>query len=303
MNYFPNGVEEISLLKFIATFEYLNEKDTKYFFKSKNYYRKRLASLVEKKYIRKIKTNYILDEIGIEYVKLLNMNYTKINRNKSYLPRLLYISHIAAFYYCCNNVKFTPSFNMKNKERITTTARKFIGVLQIDGIEYLTYHISNRHDNKYIASVIYDIQKEKNYRNIIVFVNNINRFKLNDFAFGNNQVLLIEDTDENKERLKYMYNIKWSKVIEDFYNNNVYLAEYNFCDYTDYKNKYVSTFDFLDTEKINRIKYFVSENLNRKVDIICSKELHPIIRKEIPSANFIIIDLDKYIEKERRYYD
>ena len=36
MNYFPNGVEEISLLKFIATFEYLNEKDTKYFFKSKN---------------------------------------------------------------------------------------------------------------------------------------------------------------------------------------------------------------------------------------------------------------------------
>ena len=135
MNYFPNGVEEISLLRFIATFEYLNEKDTKYFFKSKNYYRKRLASLVEKKYIRKIKTNYILDEIGIEYAKLFNMNYTKINRNKNYLPRLLYISHIAAFYYCCNNVKFTPSFNMKNKERITTTARKFIGVLQIDGIE------------------------------------------------------------------------------------------------------------------------------------------------------------------------
>lgn len=303
MNYFPSGNEEITLLKFIAKFQYLNTNDTKYFFKSKAYYKKRITHLTEIKYLKRVKYDLVLDEVGISYVKQNNFQYNTRNRNKKYLPRLQYISHLAAMFYNSKTIKYTPSFSIKDKEIFTTTARKYIGILEISGIEYLTYHITSKHDNKYILSVIYDIQKEHKYRNTIVLVNNLNRININDFTFGNNQVLLIEDSDINREKLEYLHRIDWQKVIEKYYKNRVYLAGYNFCDYTDYKNKYVLIFSFLDTEKINRVKYFLRENKNKTVDVICPREIEYYIRKELPNANYTIIDLENYSVKEINIYD
>lgn len=303
MNYFPNGDEEISLIKFIAKFQYLSVNDAKYFFSTKKYYKKRITNLVQKKLIRRIKLNLVLDELGIEYAKLFNFEYTPLNRNKKYLPRLLYISNLGAYFHNCKTIKYTPSFTMKDKEMFTITARKFIGILDINGIEYLTYHISEEHDKKYLNSVIYDIQKERKYKNIIVFINDINRINNLDFAFGNNQVLIIEDNEINRERLKYLHSINWLKIITEYYKDKAYLSEYNFCDYTDYKNKYISNFYFLDTEKINRIKYFLRENKNKNADIICNKEIAIELKKEFPNAHYNIVELEKYIDKERNIYD
>lgn len=303
MNYFPNGDEEISLVKFIAKFQYLSVNDTKYFFSTQKYYRARITSLVKKKYLRRIKSTLVLNEIGIEYCKLFNFEYTVLNRNQKYLPRLLYISNLGAFFHSSKNIKYIPSYAIKDKEMFTITARKFIGVFDINGIEYLAYHISPEHDNKYIKSVIYDIQKEHKYRNIIVFVNDIKRINMQDFAFGYNQVLIIEDTEINREMIKTLHSIDWSKMIQKIYKNRVCLSEYNFCDYTDHKNKYISYFYFVDSEKINRIKYFLRENKNKNADIICPKEIKGLIQKELPNANFITIDLEEYIDKERNVYD
>ncbi len=303
MNYFPNGDEEISLIKFVAKFQYLYANDSKYFFKTKDYYRKRIISLVDKKYLRRINVNLVLGELGIEYVKSFHYEYNVLNRNKKYLPRLLYISNLGAYFFACKTITFIPSFDIKDKEILTTTARKFVGIFNISGIDYLTYYISGEHTKQYLSSVIYDIQKERNYSNILVLVNDLTRIDVSDFAFGLNQVLVAEDNEYNREKLKYTHNINWHKVIEDYYKNKVYLAEYRFCDYTDYQNKYVSTFYFLDTEKINRIKQFLRENKNKNADIICSSELKNEIQKEIPNANYITIDLEKYIDKERRFYE
>ncbi|MBQ3413833.1 MAG: hypothetical protein IJH39_00465 [Clostridia bacterium] len=303
MNYFPSGNEEITLLKFIAKFQYLNTNDTKYFFKSKAYYKKRITHLAEIKYLKRVKYDLVLDEVGISYVKQNNFQYNTRNRNKKYLPRLQYISHLAAMFYNSKTIKYTPSFSIKDKEIFTTTARKYIGILEISGIEYLTYHITSKHDNKYILSVIYDIQKEHKYRNTIVLVNNLNRININDFTFGNNQVLLIEDSDINREKLEYLHRIDWQKIINNYYNNKVFLAGYNFCDYTDYKTKFILTFSFLDTEKINRVKYFLRENKNKTIDIFCPREIEYYIRKELPNANYTIIDLEDYIVKEINIYD
>lgn len=110
MNYFLHNEEEISLIKFIAKFQYLNVNDSKYFFNSKKYYKKRITNLVEKKYLRRLRLNLVLDELGIEYVKLFNFTYLALNRNKKYLSRLLYISNLGAFYHNCITVQFTPSF-------------------------------------------------------------------------------------------------------------------------------------------------------------------------------------------------
>lgn len=303
MNYFPNNEEEISLLKFIAKYQYINTNDTKYFFESKTYYKKRITHLIEIKYLKRVKYDLVLDEVGISYVKQKNFQYNMRNRNKKYLPRLQYISHIAAMFYNNKTIKYIPSFSMKDKEIFTITARKYIGVLEILGIEYLTYHITSKHDNKYILSVIYDIQKEHKYRNIIVLVNNLNRININDFTFGDNEVLLVEDSDINKEKLEYLHRIDWQRIINNYYNNKVFLSGYNFCDYTDYNNKYVLTFSFLDTEKINRSKYFLRENKNKNIDVICTKELEYYIRKELPNANYIIIDLEDNIVKDIKVYD
>lgn len=152
-------------------------------------------------------------------------------------------------------------------------------------------------------SIIYDIQKEKKFKNIIVLVNDINRINLNDFAFGVNKVLIIEDNKKNREKLKYLHSINWSKIINDNFRNRLFFSEYNFCDYTDYKNKYVSTFYYLDTEKINRIKYFLRENKNKNAHIICNSELETEIKKELPNADYIVVDLEDYIDKERNVYD
>lgn len=126
MNYFPNNDEEISLVKFIAKFQYLAVNDTKYFFSTKKYYRKRITSLVEKKFLRRTKSTLVLDELGVEYCKLFNYEYTQLNRNKKYLPRLLYLSSLGAFYNNSKEIQFTPSFSIKNKEMFTITARRFI---------------------------------------------------------------------------------------------------------------------------------------------------------------------------------
>ena len=303
MNYFPNGEEEISLIKFLAKYQYLKTSDAKYFFSSKKYYRNRVNNLISKKFLKKVKLNLMLDELGIEYVKLLKYEYNTRNRNQKYLSRLLYLSNFAAFYHNCKTITFTPSFAIKDKNIFTITARRFIGILNINGFDYLTYRISKKHTNKYITSVIYDIEKEKIYKNIIVFVDDIKRLDIERFAFGLNNVLLIEDNDTNREQLKYLNSVNWYKLIQDIYKNKICLSEYSFCDYTDHKSKYISTFYFLDTEKINRIKYFLRENKNKNADIICTPDLEKEIRKELPFCNYMVVNLEKYIDKIRNVYD
>lgn len=305
MNNFPNGPEEISLLEFISKYQYLDTKDAQYFFNTQKYYKKRISNLVAKNYLKRTKSHHlILGELGVEFAELFNFEYNKLNRNQKYLPRLLYISKLAAFYNKCNTAKFIPSFSMKEKQEFTITSRKFIGVLEINGIEYLTYHITEEHDDKYIRLIIYDIQKEKRYKNIIILVNDTHRIKIKDFTFGMNQVLIIHDTEENREKLKYLHSLDWYNVVREQYKRfNIYLSDYNFCEYTDYKNKYISTFYFFDTEKVNRINYFLKENKDKNADIVCNSQIKQGLIKELPNCNYDVIDLEKYIDKEPFYYD
>lgn len=303
MNYFPNGNEEISLIKFISKYQYLNAIDAQYFFSSKKYYKQRISNLVKKKFLRRIKLNLVLDELGVEYAKMSNFEYNKLNRNKKYLLRLLYLSNLGAFFNNCNTINFIPSFSIKDKQIFTTTSRKFAGIFEINGFDYLTYQITSEHDSKYLRSVVYDIQKEKTYKNIIILIDDISKININDFAFGMNEVLIVTDDTNNREKLKYLHSINWTRIINKYYKNRVDLSEYRFCDYTDYRNTYVSYFYFLDTEKINRIKQFLRENKNKNADIICNTELEKEIKKELPMARYITVNLEEYIDKERNYYD
>ncbi len=301
LGYFPTNKEEISLIKFIVKYQYLNVNDAKYFFNSSRYYRNRIKNLIDKNFLRKIKRILVLGKSGIPYVKILNFEYNKLNKNQEYRERLLRLSNIAAFYHNCNTAHFIPSFEIKDKKVFTTTGRRFIGIFDINGFEYLAYQILKEHDNKYIESVAYDIQKEMKYKNIIIFVNDIHRIDLSNFAFGTNQILVIEDNEINREKLKYLHSIRWKELVDKCYKG-VYLSKYNFCEYTNDKDKFINTFYFIDTEKIIRIKFFMRENHSRRACIICNAELETILRKELPNANFCVVDLENYIDRERIYY-
>lgn len=302
MRKFINSEEEISLIKFIAEYQYINVRDAKYFFKSSRYYRNRIRNLIEKDILKKEKWCLALGKTGIQYCKQVSINYIKLNRNNKYKQRLLKLSNIAAYYQNCETVKFIPSFLIKDKEVFTTTSRRYIGIFNISGIEYLTYKITKEHDNKYIASVIYDIQKEKRYGNIIVLVDDIKRIKLEDFEFGHNSVLIIEDNDVNREKLKYLHSIRWDRLIDKHYKG-AHLSEYGFCEYASKDGKYINTFYFIDTEKINRFKHFIRQSSTKRAYVVCDIGLENELRAELPSAYYCSISLDEYIDKKRRIYE
>ncbi len=302
MSYFPINNDEISLIKFIAKYQYLNVKDAKYFFNSSRYYRNRIKALIDKKFLRKIKWTLVLGKSGIQYVQLLNLEYNKLNKNQQYKERLLNLSNIAAFYHNCNTVSFIPSFAIRDRAVFTTTGRRFIGLLNINGFEYLTYQILEEHDNKYIESVAYDIQKEMNYKNFIILVNNINRINLDDFAFGKNKVLVIEDNENNREKLKYLHSIRWNELIDEYFKD-VHLSEYTFCEYSNNKDKYINAFYFIDTEKIIRFKYFINESSTKRAYIVCDMKLEEDLRKKLPNANYCVVNMEKYIDKKKRVFE
>lgn len=302
MKTFLNGEEEINLLKFLAKYQYLRTGDVKYIFESNAYYRKRINSLINKRYLNRKKLRITLGAMGIEYVKIKGFEYNKLNKNKQYRLRLLNVSSIAAFYYYNDIVDFFPSSDVKDAKSFTAKSRKYIGILSIDRFKYLTYYISKEHDQNYIASILWDIQKEKNYRNIIIFVEDIRKINYDDFVFGKHEVLIVENNDSDKLLLQYYNRMHWEWVIEKYYGRKTVLSEYSFCDFTNHKDKFVSFFYFLDTEKINRIKYFIRENKEKKADILCSKELRKKLEPILPNQNYLEIDLDKYTKKEKINY-
>ena len=69
VSYFPTNEEEISLIKFIAKYQYLNVSDAKYFFNSSRYYRNRIKNLIDKNFLRRIRWMLVLGKSGIQYVK------------------------------------------------------------------------------------------------------------------------------------------------------------------------------------------------------------------------------------------
>ena len=88
MSYFLNSDEEINLIKFIAKYQYLSVNDTKYFFSSGSYFKKRITKLIQKGFLKRTRLKLVLGKLGIEYVKLLNCEYTRLNRNTRYVEKV-----------------------------------------------------------------------------------------------------------------------------------------------------------------------------------------------------------------------
>lgn len=245
----------------------------------------------------------MLGVYGHDFIKLKGMKSQSLVYQDKYADRLKFMSHLAALYNKDKYISFIPSFEMKDKEVFTETARKYIGILNIFGTKYLTYHISENHSKHYINSVIYDLQKEMKHKNVIVLVDDLSRIKISDFAFGLNSVIICKDSDDELNQLKYLHQINWKEIIEQEYNTKVNLSEYNFCEYVGENQKYFTSFFFIDGEKINRIDTFLRNNKNKKIDVVCNELIINYLGKEIPLSNFRIININDYIEKDINVYE
>ena len=262
-------------------------------------------NIIKKEYeillIRRTNSTLVLTPTGIQFLKSINSTYNKRNPNLEYRSRLLFLSNFAAYYHNCPTVSFIPSFDIKNHECYTITSRRYIGLLNINGTTYLAYRITKNHDKKYIGSVVYDIERESEYRNYIIFVDDMSLIKLEDFTFGYNQVLIVEDNEQNREKLKYLNSINWYAIINKEYKSPI-LSWYDYCDYIDIKNRFISFFYFLDIEKTNRILQFLNESKEKHVDIVCSKEIKEKLQKILPRVKYNVLNLGKYIDRKRNIY-
>ena len=81
------------------------------------------------------------------------------------------------------------------------------GKMNINGIYYLVYYVPKKCDKRYMASVIYDMEKESKYKNFIILTEDMQNVKMNDLVFGKNQVLVLQDNECNREKLKYLYSV------------------------------------------------------------------------------------------------
>ena len=298
---FPTDKSEIDLIKFINTYQYLSPKDLQYFFNT-TYYPKRIAKLIQNNILRRYKKFLVLGEDGYNFMKILGIETNKLRYQEKYANRLKFMSHLAAVLKS-SEVTFIPSFQIKNKTAFTESSRKYIGILNIFGTKYLTYHISNSHTDKYLNSVMYDLQKELKYKNIVILIDDISRIDFLKFSFGFNSVIICEDTDEALEKLKYLQQINWTKAIKTEFKENIFLSDLNFCDYTNNKDLYISCFYFVDTEKINKIDTFINNNIHKNVNIICPNSVVQYLKNKLPNCKFHVINIANFIEKEIIFYE
>ena len=183
-----------------------------YFFNT-TYYPKRIAKLIQNNILRRYKKFLVLGEDGYNFMKILGIETNKLRYQEKYANRLKFMSYLVLILKH-SNATFISSFQQKNKTAFTESSRKYIGILNILGAKYLTYYISSSHTDKYLKSVMYDLQKELKYKNIVILIDDISRIDFLKFSFGFNSVIICGDTDESLEKLKYLQQINWNKAIK-----------------------------------------------------------------------------------------
>lgn len=162
--------EDEKVIKYLSKYKIMLVEDTKLIYKSEWYHRKRIKRLIEEGYVKKYKFYYIeLDRNGRRFVGKVGKDYIKNKNNVSYMERLKELSHLATM-TIDSNVEINPSWEMKDNNIFTDTARKYLAEMIVNNQKYLIYYISEKKEKRYIHQLFYDINKVFNYDSIIIFI-------------------------------------------------------------------------------------------------------------------------------------
>ena len=272
--------------------------DCKLIYNAKDYHRKRLKVLEKEKYIRRINKFYVkLDDRGTRMVKDFGYDYNFSCRRKEYVDRLNEVARIAAL-TIDSNIDFIASWNLKDNNVYTQTSRKYLGKLTYQLKDRMVYYISKDKQITYISQIINDIQKLIEYKDIIIFIENI-RILNNDksFVFGKETTLIINPTIHNLSIMRKLEKIDIYQIVKKIYNDKeILLSNWKKADYMTEDRKYIILMPFIDTEKLHKLNLFYRNNqkINRKIDIITLKENKEII-EDILTNKTNIIEIDNWL--------
>lgn len=292
-------LEDKTLIEFLSKYRIMSMMDAKYIYKTDWYYRKRIKNLVNKKYIKKYKYYYImLDKNGRRVCNLIGKDYIKNKSNVAYMDRLKVISNIATI-TIDSYIEFNPSWQIKNKEVYTETARKFLGELSINKKSYIVYYIDSNKSITYLKQIIFDINKTINYNNLIIFVNDykiISKMQ-SYFIFDKKHSYIIKNTNENKEILKMYNNIDFYDLIKRMYSKTILISDWEYADYIAGPNHFIIIMIFIDTTRISQINWFYKENTStkKKIDFITLKENEEVLKEILTDKCNVIIFPDNLL--------
>ena len=292
--------KDYEVLNFLLKYKMLKVEDATLIYKTKRYYRERINNLIYKKYVKRYKSFIVLDKEGRRALGETGNNYIKNIKNEAYMERLKNIASIATLSIDSPS-KFIPSWEMKEKDKFTETARRYIGKIIIDNEEFLTYYISAKKEHVYIKQLIFDINKAINYDNIIIFVENFDAInkRYSNLAFGKDETLIILNTDENKEIIRKYNSIYPYEILERIFDDEILVSDWEKADYLLEDGTYILYMPFIDTEKIERINWYYEENTNtkRNINIVTLRQNEQKL-KEILNNKCSIKIIDNYIGGE-----
>lgn len=291
--------EDEFVIRYLAEYKIMLVEDTKLIYRSEWYHRKRIKRLIEEGYVKKYKFYYIeLDKKGRKLIGATGRDYIKNKNNESYMERLKNISHLATM-TIDSKIVFNPSWKIKQKEIYTDAARKYLGELVKNNKKYLVYYISSKKGTKYIHQLFYDINKVLNYNDIIIFVDNLENLKgeYEHLSFRKEHTYIIENSKENRNLIKKYDDIDFYELVKNIYGEEkqILLSDWRIANYISLEdNHYILNMLFIDSEKLNELRWFFEENIDTKksIDIITLKENEEFI-KELAPINSKIIGIDK----------
>ena len=288
--------KDIQLLMFLKKYKIMFAADSKRIYQSIDYHNKRLKVLEKERYIRRVDRYYIkLDINGIKLMRDIGYDYHNLCRRMDYQDRVKEISKIASL-TLDSSMNFIASWELKDKSAFTEAGRKFIGELKYQNKNYLTYYISKNKGTVYIKQIINDIQKAVNYKNILVFMENLKPISKSNkyFIFGKENTLIVNVSKENLDKIRLFQKMDLYEIIKRIYKEKeVLLSNWNKADYMTEDKEYIILMPFLNTEKLHNLNIFYKNNqeIKRKIDILTLKENREKIN-EILTNRTNIIDID-----------
>ena len=289
--------KDYEVLNFLLKYKMLKVEDATLIYKTKRYYRERINNLIYKKYVKRYKSFIVLDKEGRKVLGETGNNYIKNIKNEPYMERLKNIASIATL-SIDSSIKFIPSWEIKEKDKFTETARRYIGKIVIDNEEFLTYYISAKKEHIYIKQLIFDINKSINFDNIIIFVEDFNVIdkRYSNLALGKDKTLIILNNNKNKEILRKYNSIYPYEILERLFDSEILVSDLDKADYLLEDGIYILYMPFIDTEKIEKINWYYEENSNtkRNINVVTLRQNEQKL-KEILNIKCSIKIIDNYI--------
>lgn len=297
---------DMELLAFLAEYKTITLDNAKYIYGTKTYQEKRICRLVKANYITRLKHREIsLGKKGKEFLNEIGIEIKNHCRNQNNIERLKVISDIAAFTKFSDSMIFIPSWHLKDEYRPTTHSRRYIGMQIFDENYYNVYSIYGEKSDKYITSIYYDIKKERETYNTIIYTNNIEKilYHKKRFSFSSSHLYLIKYNEFNKKIIRNYDKIRTCMFAYLSKRHEIEYTDFHYMDFFVDNEVYLKIMLFLDLNHLYGLYYFLDINpsYKDKMYLVCFKEDVKYIKHIIKNCNTLIIEkemVEDFIQKD-----